>query len=136
MRNKIFVLDTNALISAFLIKGSVSDKAFKKATIDSNLGISEPLLREFMEVLWRPKFDKYFTEAERTEVISEVLKYCVHFLPTKKINTSSDPDDNMILELALTAKADCIISGDPHLLILNPFRDIPIMSASDFLNKF
>ncbi len=135
-KDKIFVFDTNALISAFLVKGSVSDRAFKNAIKESTLGISESLLSEFMEVLWRPKFDKYFTETERAEVVSEVLKYGIHFLPTKKITASSDPDDNMILELAITAQADCIISGDPHLLMLHPFRDIPILSAADFLNTF
>ncbi|TAH01067.1 MAG: putative toxin-antitoxin system toxin component, PIN family, partial [Sphingobacteriales bacterium] len=39
-------------------------------------------------------------------------------------------------ELAITANADCLITGDEDLLILNPFRNIPILNAFDFLNQF
>jgi predicted nucleic acid-binding protein len=30
--------------------------------------------------------------------------------------------------------ASCIITGDDDLLVLHPFRGIPIVNASDFLN--
>ena len=47
-----------------------------------------------------------------------------------------DPKDNKFLELAVSAKASCIITGDKDLLILNPFRGVEILNAADFLNKF
>jgi len=47
-----------------------------------------------------------------------------------------DPDDEMILECALAAEADYIVSGDKrHLLPLRQFRGIPIVSPSDFLRR-
>jgi len=46
-----------------------------------------------------------------------------------------DPDDNKILEAALEAKADYIISGDRHLLKLKVFRGIKIAKARQFLEK-
>lgn len=133
---KIFVFDTNALLSAFLVTKSTSDKAFKRAIAMGALGMSEMLLDEFMEVLWRPKFDKYFSNTERDEILQEVLEHAVYFSPTELIAASSDIDDNFMLELGLAAKADCIISGDPHLKNLHPFRGIPILSPADFLHQF
>ncbi len=45
-----------------------------------------------------------------------------------------DPFDEMVLECALSARADAIVSGDKkHLLVLEEFRGIPILSPGDFL---
>jgi predicted nucleic acid-binding protein len=47
---------------------------------------------------------------------------------------TSDPDDEMILECALAAEADFIVSGDKkHLLALRQFRGIPIVSPAELL---
>jgi uncharacterized protein len=98
------------------------------------LAISDSLMSEFLEVLWRPKFDKYFSSNERANVVDQIERYSIPFVTIEEINECEDPDDNRILELAIASDATFIISGDPHLLKLNPFRKIPIISASDFLN--
>ena len=47
-----------------------------------------------------------------------------------------DPDDEMILECALAAEADYIVSGDKrHLLALRQFRGIPIVGPADFRRR-
>ena len=46
-----------------------------------------------------------------------------------------DPRDEMILACALDGKADVIVSGDHHLIDLESFRDIPIMTARQFLDQ-
>jgi predicted nucleic acid-binding protein len=47
-----------------------------------------------------------------------------------------DPDDEMVLECAMAAAADFIVSGDKkHLLALGQFRDIPIVSPAEFLRR-
>lgn len=46
-----------------------------------------------------------------------------------------DPKDDMYLELALSGKADCIITGDPDLLVLNSFENIPIITPKEFLDS-
>ena len=57
-----------------------------------------------------------------------------------EVNTSidacRDPKDNKFLELAISTGASCVISGDQDLLVLNPFQNIPIVSAADFLKIF
>jgi putative PIN family toxin of toxin-antitoxin system len=60
----------------------------------------------------------------------------VFFSPTEIINICRDPKDNMFLELAIAADASCIISGDNHLLELHPFRDIPILTAAEFIERY
>lgn len=46
-----------------------------------------------------------------------------------------DPTDDKFLELAVNGHADLIVSGDADLLVLNPFRGIPILSAAAFLQS-
>ena len=96
--------------------------------------ISEPTLQEFAEVIFRKKFDKYFlNNAERFEAINRVESNSLVFFPKIIVKACRDPKDNKFLELALTAGASCIITGDQDLLVLHPFRNISILSATDFL---
>ena len=47
-----------------------------------------------------------------------------------------DIDDNRILECAETANADYIISGDRHLINLENYNDIKIVSPKEFLEIY
>ncbi len=55
--------------------------------------------------------------------------------PKIVVNACRDPKDNKFLELALASKANFIITGDQDLLVLNPFKNIPILQAVDFLKQ-
>ena len=46
-----------------------------------------------------------------------------------------DPQDEIFLACALDGKADLIISGDKHLLNLQEYQNIPILTAGQFLDK-
>jgi len=46
-----------------------------------------------------------------------------------------DAKDNKFLELAISGKASAIITGDKDLLVLHPFRGIPIITVSQFLDS-
>ena len=52
------------------------------------------------------------------------------------ITDCRDAKDNKFLELAVSGKADCIVSGDADLLVLNPFRGIPILTPREFLTRY
>jgi uncharacterized protein len=54
----------------------------------------------------------------------------------QQVSVCRDPKDNMYLELALSGKADVIITGDNDLLILHPFINIPIITPKDFLDLY
>jgi putative PIN family toxin of toxin-antitoxin system len=135
--NYKFVFDTNALISAALLKNSINAQALTHALNIGRIAISEPVLQEFETVIFRKKFDKYFfDDSERLEVIDRIESNSLFYFPKVTISICRDIKDNKFLELALAAGADCIITGDQDLLILNPFQNIPIMSAAMFLEVF
>lgn len=134
--SKIFVMDTNALVSAAFIVGSVNDEALNKILRTGFLAFSEPTFLEFTEVLYRSKFDKYLSNERRSQIIDRIELNAKRFVHTETITACSDPDDDMFLELAIAANAACIIIGDKALQALHPFRKIPILSAADFLLQF
>ena len=68
-----FVFDTNSLISAFLLKNSANAQALSLALDLGRIVISESVLQEFSEVIFRKKFDKYFlNDEERLEAINKI----------------------------------------------------------------
>ena len=102
-----------------------------------NLAFANSTMNELIEVLFRKKFDKYFlNNEERWNAIRLISSNAVFFSPTEIITDCRDPKDNKFLELAVSADASCIVTGDKDLLVLHPFRGIPILNATDFLNNF
>ncbi len=133
-KTKLFVIDTNILISAFILPNSAARSAFDKARSEGRLIVSEEVARELAEVLVRPKFDKYLSLELRLEIIDDFLSLAQLIKTHIKINACRDPKDNKFLELAISANATCIITGDQDLLVLNPFNKIPIKTVSEFVN--
>ncbi len=130
------VLDCNVLISALLNEDSSSGQALLKAKKDGVILISIFTLTELLNVVMRSKFDRYASKELRIEFIREYESLAVMVQVTHRVNICRDPDDNKYLELALSGKADCIVTGDPDLQILHPFRNIPIISPKEFLESF
>jgi len=115
---KIFVFDTNSLISASLSPDSVNRKAFDRAR---EIGIpvySNETLAEFTETFLRPKFDKYISSGKRLQNIAFFERRSQLIKVSAKIDACRDPKDNKFLELAFEAAAACIITGDKDLLVL------------------
>lgn len=130
-----FVFDTNAVISAALLKRSVSRRAFDKAIAEGKLLVSAETIDELNRVLSRPDFARYLTEEERLEFLAVLLREAELVEITQHVGDCCDSQDNKILELAVSGKAGCIISGDQDLLVLHPFRGIPIVTPRDFLDE-
>jgi predicted nucleic acid-binding protein len=56
--------------------------------------------------------------------------------PRRWINTvPTDPDDNRVLECAVSARTQTIVTGDDDLLRLVGFRGIEIVRVADFLTR-
>lgn len=130
-----FVFDTNAIISAALLKRSVSRRAFDKAIQQGEVLLSAETLDELNEVLGRPGFATYITEEERLEFLAVLLREAELTEVTVHVARSRDPRDDKFLELAVSGHATCIVTGDQDLLILRAFHDIPIVTPRDFLDK-
>ena len=127
------VFDTNIFLSA-IIFGANPQVCLELAREQRlQLVTSKGILLEFSQKL-RSKFK--WREQDIVGVIEGIGKFATIVEPKKKVTIiKADPSDNRVLECALEAKADYVISGDKkHLLSLKKFRSIPIVSAKDFLN--
>ncbi len=133
----IILIDTNVLISAVIIKESIPDLAVRRALSLNGVIRSNSTTNELDSILRKKKFDRYFkNEYEKDVFINLYINKTQLIEITQKVNICRDPADNMYLELALSGKADCIITGDPDLLVLNPFENIPIITPKEFLGRF
>ena len=70
----------------------------------------------------------------------ETIRYFAEFVkPEEDIKTvDDDPDDDKFLEVAVAGNVDYLVSGDQHLLDLNSFCGINIVTPRefyDFLNE-
>jgi len=133
------VLDTNVLVSAFLWQGLPQKilQLAQKSVV--TICVTREMLDEFEHVLSYPKFRERLTRVGKTpsEIIDEFVEVIESFPshPFSKPHILADPTDDMFLACALSSKAFCIVSGDRHLLDLQEFHGIPILTSSQFLSK-
>ncbi len=80
------------------------------------------------------KFDAYVSRALRLEFFKTFVLRSEMVITTTQITDCRDQKDNKFLELAIDGNANYIVTGDKDLLILNPFQNIPILTAREFLN--
>jgi len=129
------VLDTNLIASAFGW-GGVPDQVLSLAVISRRICncISPPLIGELQRVLTYDKFD--FTAEEQTFAMKLILDQSIVVYPEIAVSTlpNNDPD-NRVLECALEARADCIVTGDKLLQSLHPWSGISILSPAKFLES-
>ena len=130
-----FVFDTNAIISAILLKQSVARRAFDKALDLGEILVSADTIDELNQVLGRERFARYVTEEERLEFLAILLREARLVEINIHIKVCRDPQDDKFLELALSGDAVCIVSGDQDLLVLHPFRGVQIVTPHHFLDE-
>lgn len=53
---------------------------------------------------------------------------------TAHVAACRDPQDDHVLALVVSGRADLIVTGDADLLVLDPFRGIPILTPKAFLD--
>ncbi|MFN8904882.1 MAG: putative toxin-antitoxin system toxin component, PIN family [Pseudanabaena sp.] len=133
--SKRFVVDNNILVSALLVKNSAPFQVISKIEERDVILYSEETLLELNQVLSRKKFIKYFAIEEKQAFIFKLLEKAELVEIEESINICRDPKDDKFLELAVSGKADFIVTGDQDLLVLNPFRNIEIITAKDFLSR-
>lgn len=131
--NKFFVFDTNTLISAVFNENSSPALALKKARTIGTLLVSDEIIAEYLMVFAREKFNRWLSLEIRIAFIENIISNALPIQIVENIQECRDPKDDKYLSLAVSAQADAIITGDNDLLVMNPFRQIPILNASDFL---
>ena len=131
----IVVYDTNILISG-MVWGGVPYDCIKLAMTDSVEGLTcAEIIAEFDE--------KLTTKLEYSQYrVSRIVTRLLGFLQMVKITNklervTGDPDDDKVIECAVVGDATHIVTGDKrHLLPLQNYQGIRIVTASDFLGQF
>lgn len=125
------VADSNVLVSAIRFGGKPKQLLDLAADGHIDIAISEAIVEETLRVL-RDKFHHTPEELKETDKQLRVIARTI--TPTESISAlDADPSDNRILECAVAADAEVILSGDKHLLALGSFRGIPIQRVGEFL---
>lgn len=127
------ILDTGILVSAAIRPDSIPALALEKAMLDFDVCVSQETLAELERVLGRSKFDRYAPKAQREVFLSGFREQATLVNVSVIVTDCPDPKDNMFLALAETAMAELIISSDPHLTNMHPWRGIPILPPAAFL---
>ena len=132
---KRVVLDTNVLVSALLFKGVLSRfvELWRKGRIIPV--ISKETFEELTTVLQYPKFSLSKDEI-KSLIEHEILSYFEVIEVVKAVKgVCKDPGDDKFVSCALSASADCVVSGDKDFCDLRQYKTVKIMNASDFLKK-
>ncbi len=131
------VVDTNVLISAVLSSAGTPATLLDQLQIAKTaLVFSEPTMAELATRLLRKKFDRYVDRDIRMRFLAEIDAVAEFIGITGAPMGCRDRSDDIFLETALTADCRLIISGDQHLLTLDPWRDIRILSPEEALRTF
>lgn len=131
------VLDTNVIVSAVLSSAGPPDSILRAWRGGSfHLVTSAPLLLELADVLARPHIRRRtgFSAAETAELVQMIADSAMVVEPTEAIDAvPGDAADNRLLEAAVAARADFIVSGDKRVLELESFRESAIVTPARFL---
>jgi uncharacterized protein len=133
------VVDTNLFISGLFGKDTLS-AALQDLWIhrEFELATSIEILREVSRVLQYPRI------RERFKPKDENIRRFFRLIFRKAIITkdlystdriTDDPSDNIFLACAMEAKADYIVSRDPHIRNLKHFHGVRIVDVKAFVEK-
>jgi putative PIN family toxin of toxin-antitoxin system len=137
-RRSRVVVDTGILVSAFAF-GGVPRKAVIKAFHEADIFVSQPLLTEYRDVPLMLESKRRIDHSQLKALISGIASFTARaklVQPTKKLSLCRDPQDDMLLECCLEAKADFLITGDKDLLAMDkPPSGLTILSPSTFIKE-
>ncbi|HVU14049.1 MAG TPA: putative toxin-antitoxin system toxin component, PIN family [Phototrophicaceae bacterium] len=130
------VFDTNIVVSGTLWRGAPYRAVQAAYQRQIKALISEAMLDELKEVIERPKFaDRLNLLGKTSTEVVEGYAAITEIIEVESVEAvvNADADDDQVLACALSGHADYIVSGDPHLLTIEHYQNIPILAANDFL---
>lgn len=138
----IVVLDTNVIISALLSPSNIP-RQILNAVIDGRLymAFSPHMKDELDRALQYDKVKnrllRHWSEVDLLLFIEalEMLALPVENMSPSENWISEDPDDNWVIQCAISAHASHIITGDRLLLLLGSVSAIDIISPAAFLKE-
>ncbi|WP_079735223.1 putative toxin-antitoxin system toxin component, PIN family [Salegentibacter salegens] len=132
MKSKRIILDTNLWISFLISKNHMEiDQLIKTEKVV--LIFSNELLEEFIEVVKRPKFKKFFAKKDVEKLLNMFDQFADLINITSKSKICRDEKDDFLLNLAIDGNADYLVTGDKDLLILKKVNKTKILTYSELL---
>ena len=133
------VLDTNVYVSGTILSRGVPCEVLEEWRQNEFILVtSEAILAEIERVLRYPRIRRrYSITAQDAARLMDSLRADALVVPgeVEVSRTSDDPDDDKFLACALEAQAECIVTGDPHLLSLGSYHGIAILTPREFLER-
>ncbi len=123
------------MASASFWRGAPFDCLAAWANGRCEAAVSAELLAEYHETIEELRLE--YSDRQHVPWGAHVAESASLVFPTERARgATSDPGDEMILECAVAADAQVIVTGDKkHLLPLRRFRDIDIILPTEFLRR-
>lgn len=128
------VLDTNVLVSALLVQGSIPDRALETVVAGlTQLIVDGRIMRVYRAVLSRPEFGFDPTHVDDLLLLIERSEWIVADpLPLALI----DETDRPFLEIAAGAGADALVTGNAkHFRLRSGRLDVPVLTPRQYLER-
>lgn len=130
------VLDTNVWVSILMKKTLAREFSDLFETRKIKVYSSEEILKEISRVLAYPKISEIIrlSGIGMEDIIKSIVENSIIVKPKNRVSViKEDVEDNKILECAIQANANFIVSGDIHLIKLKKFKEIKILNPREFL---
>lgn len=134
------VLDANQFVSSLLVKVGPPAQALDAWRSGAyQLIISRAILEEIEHTLGYARIQRKYN------ISSETVARLIHELANSALVVAGqanvtgavpdDPDDKIVLACAVDGNAEFIVSGDRHLLDLESYQGIKIVTVRTFLTR-
>lgn len=132
------IIDTNILVSAIIQRNYPYYIMYDMVGKDKiNLCISDDLIKEYEDVLFRPKFRRYLDFYSDAKIMLTLINAkAKKYNPRTNISLIKDEPDNRLLELADESNADFIITGNTNDFTFPFYKNTQIVSPKDFWENF
>jgi putative PIN family toxin of toxin-antitoxin system len=131
----IVVLDTNVLVSGLLSPFGPCAEILRMLTAeDLQLCLDARILREYDEVLHRPRFG---FELEKVQVLLDFIPHTGIIVPSRPLGSPlPDPDDEPFLQVAIAGAAACFVTGNPRHFPQSLRQGVKLLSPAEFLRDY
>ena len=126
------VLDTNIVVSAALKPAGLQRTVLLLAiTKPARLYVSPAILAEYRDVLSRPELQIH--KGLRRQLMQLIANRSHSVAPARRLQVTTDLDDNIFLECADAARADYLVTGNARHFP-KFWKKTKVISSRDFLN--
>lgn len=126
------VLDTNVLVAGLLSPfGPCGEIVRMVSSGELTLALDARILTEYQDVLARPKFR--FDQDKVANILDLIEHRGVIVAASPLTQPLPDPDDEPFLEVAITARVACLITGNHVHFSAESCQEATVLSPSEFL---